>query len=85
MRSSSLPLKHRVVSNLVNNLIMSSWFDQKESFDGEKTSARVMRACDGNPTQSALVGCTIFETISHDETGPFFGECVYIVNIAFSA
>ena len=49
MRSSSLPLKHRVVSNLVNNIIMSFWFDRKESFDGEKTSARVMRACDGNP------------------------------------
>ena len=36
-------LKHRVVSNLVNNHTMSSWFDRKESFDGEKTSARVMR------------------------------------------
>ena len=66
-------------------LIMSSRFDRKESFDGEKTSARVMRACDGNPSQSALAGYTIFEIIRHDETGPFFGECVYIVNIAFSA
>ena len=46
MCSSSLPLKHLIVSNLVNSTIMFSWYDRKESFDDEQTFARVMRACE---------------------------------------
>ena len=54
MCSSSLSLRHQIVSNLVNNTIMSSWFDQKERFDGEQTCARVMAI----PSLWALVGST---------------------------
>ena len=46
MCSSSLPLKHRIVSYLVNSKIVSSWFDRQESFVDEQTFARVMRACE---------------------------------------
>ena len=41
--SSSLPLKRRIVSNLVNSRITSSWFVRKESFDDEQAFARGMR------------------------------------------
>ena len=66
-----------IVSNSVNSKIMFSWFVRKESFDDEKTFARVMRACEvrRQPRQLwVFAGYMIFEITRHDGSGSFFGS-----------